>query len=264
MSYHSSDDEGTYRKELGRGHIYILDGSRVTGVTTILNALPKPLAKWGAEKTAELAINEWDRLSQLPVSARLRELEGAPWRDLEFSAAKGTKIHQYAEARARGTTLTLSADVAGYVEACSAFLDDWQVRPVLSERPVFSRQHRYGGSFDLIADLGDNQRWLLDYKTSRSIWGDTGLQLAAYRYADFYLDEDGAEQPMPEVDQCGVIWLRPDGTYELHPYTADRDVHALFLSLKAVSEGQDDIKSYQGPAIPPPVTLAAYSGRESR
>jgi hypothetical protein len=247
----------TYRKEFGKGHIYILDGQRVPGATTVLGALPKPLAKWGAEKVAELAVNEWSRLGRLPIAARLKELESAPWRDLDQAAVKGTTVHRHAEALAHGETLTLPGDVAGYVKACRAFFDGWSVCPVLTEVAVFSRRNHYGGSPDLIADLADGKRWLLDYKTGKSIWGDTGLQLAAYRYADFYLDESGSEQPIPEVDECGVIWLRPDGTFELHPYTANRSVLHVFLALKEVYLAQDDIKSYQGPSLAAPVKLSA-------
>lgn len=255
MSAEPITEAQTYRKEFGKGHIYILDGQRCPGSTTIMGALPKPLAKWGAEKVAELAVNEWSRLARLPIAARLKELEAAPWRDLDHAAVQGTAVHRYAQSLADGHTLTLPGDVAGYVKACRAFFSDWQVQPVLSEVPVFSRKHRYGGSLDLIADLADGKRWLLDYKTGKSIWGDTGLQLASYRYADFYLNEAGSECDIPEVDECGVVWVRPDGTYELHPYTANRSVFRVFLALKEVYLAQDDIKSYQGPALAKPVVL---------
>jgi hypothetical protein len=55
-------------------------------------------------------------------------------------------------------------------------------------------------------------RLLIDLKTNRSgIFGETALQLAGYRHADTYLDEDGNEQPMLEVDGCAAVHITADG-----------------------------------------------------
>jgi hypothetical protein len=63
------------RRNHGRGHSYRIDGRKVPGVTTILNALPKQLTKWAAEKGADHAINHWDELAALPLAER-REVPG--------------------------------------------------------------------------------------------------------------------------------------------------------------------------------------------
>ncbi|MFJ4226489.1 hypothetical protein ACIPYV_02860 [Paenarthrobacter nicotinovorans] len=36
---------------------------------------------------------------------------------------------------------------------------------------------------------------MIDLKTSRYVYGETGLQTAAYSLAEYHLDEDGKEQP---------------------------------------------------------------------
>ena len=84
------------------------------------------------------------------------------------------------------------------------------------------------GTLDLVADLADGQRWLLDWKTTASgIWPESALQLAAYRNADFYIDDNGDEQPMPPVDQAGCVWLSADG-YDLIPVDAGPDTFRSF------------------------------------
>jgi hypothetical protein len=90
------------------------------------------------------------------------------------------------------------------------------------------------GTFDLVADLS-NQRWILDIKTTRSgIFGETALQIAAYRHAEFYLDDKGHQQPMPACDAAGAIWVRADG-YDLIPVEAGDDVYRMFRYVQQVA-----------------------------
>jgi len=67
--------------------------------------------------------------------------------------------------------------------------------------------------------IGDT-RWLLDWKTSKGVYGETALQTAAYAGAEFY-DDDGVETPLPEVDRIGVVHITEAGT-QMRPFR-DRD-----------------------------------------
>jgi len=257
----TATDNFTGRQEYGFGHTYFIDGRKVTGVTTAIGSgYPKNLAKWGCETTANFAIDNWQRLGRLTVSARLRELTGAPWADRDRAAVRGTNVHTLAEKVMRGEQVTVPADVAGYVTSCQKFLSDWDVKPVHIELPVFSRKHSYGGTADLIAKLTDGQTWLLDWKTNRSgPFGDVAFQLSAYRYADFYIGNSDGEQPVnelsiPDVDACGVVWLQEDG-YQFYPYTSDRSVFKQFLSIMDVARSVEDTRGYKGMALAKPVRL---------
>ena len=107
------------------------------------------------------------------------------------------------------------------------------------------------GTFDLVAKL-HGETWLLDLKTTRSgIFGETALQLAAYRHAEFYLDTEGEEQPMPEVDRVGAIWCRADG-YDLIPVEAGADVYRMFQYAQMVARFTTELgKSWVLPALQP-------------
>ena len=242
------------RRNHGRGHSYYLGDRKLDGVTTLIsNGLPKPaLVKWAARCAAELAVNEWDLLAELPVADRLGRLIDAPNAMRDAAAVKGTRVHALADQLAQGEEVQVPEDLAGHVESCVRFLNEWQVETVHTERPVYHEKYLYAGTFDLIADI-DGERWLLDFKTNKSgAFGDTAFQLAAYANATHYQHPDGTILPMWDVDRCGVIWLRSDG-YDLYPYHVNQDVFRQFLYIQQVARAAAECRDYRGDALTPPV-----------
>lgn len=241
----------------GWGHRYALDGNLVPSVTTVLNAsLNKPGLVGSAVKltAAWCAINV-DSLHRSDVDG-LRGpglLDESQWRDLAtkhhrnvWNEARdvGVNVHTIAEqlvygaqmpaAQADGTPWT--DDVTRMAEQLADFMDRTSLRPVVHESLVYHAVHRYAGRFDLIADLdveGVRARWLLDYKTGASgVWGEASLQATAYRAATHVqIERDGdlVDVDMPAVDQCGALWVRPDG-WELLPLTTNADQFDAFLA----------------------------------
>ena len=247
-------DGQTKRINRGRGHSYVLDGVKVPGVTTLINGgFPRrALVDWAARTVAGHAVDHWAELAELPPSERLRRLERAHIDERDAAAVRGTRVHRLAEPLARGEEVDVPDELAGHVEACVRFLDQWDVEVIFSERPVFSRRYRYGGSPDLVARLADGQTWLLDWKTNqRGPYGDHAFQLAAYRFAEFWLDENNVERPMPPIDAAGVVWLRADG-YDLYPVEADEHVFRQFLYIAQVSAAAEECRDYIGDALLPP------------
>ena len=127
------------------------------------------------------------------------------------------------------------------------------LRPVVVEGVCGHRKHRWMGTFDLIADMA-GQRWLLDLKTTRSgIFGETALQLAAYRHAEFYLDADGNEVPMPDVERVGAVWCRADG-YDVIPVVADGGTYRMFQYAQMVARFTTGLgREWVGEALRPEV-----------
>lgn len=238
----------TKRRNHGRGHSYLLDGEPVSGVTTLISkGFPKTgLINWAAETVAAKAVDEWDVLARLPVSERLRTLAKAHNAVRDAAGLRGTRVHALAHRLVLGEQVDVPPELAGHVQSCVRFLDDWDIQPIITEQPVFSREHQYGGSPDLIGKARDGKTWLLDWKTNRKgPYGDMAFQLAAYRYADFYLDEDGLEQPMPDIDEVGVVWLRADG-YDLFPFEAGRAQFRSFLYIAQVAAAAQECRDYMG------------------
>lgn len=211
---------GIQRINGSRGHWYKLDGQKADGVTTLIGGgLPKPaLSYWSAKTVAEYVADNLPVVSDLVASGRdpaIAALKAVPWAQRDEAARRGTEVHGLAEKLIHGDEVEVVPELlVGHVNACVKFLDEWQLRPVLVEAVIASRKWRYCGTLDVVADLPDGRRMLLDYKTSRSgIFAETALQLAAYRHAEVYVDVEGNEQPMAELGIVGAlaVWIRGDG-----------------------------------------------------
>jgi hypothetical protein len=259
------------RRNHGKGHTYINTdtGARVPGVSTIIgDGIPKKaLINWAANATAEYAVDHWDNLTDLPPSARMKELQGARYAVSDAAANKGTQVHKLAERLVHGDKVAVPAGLEGHVESYVAFLDEFDVQPILVERTVWSPEHNYCGTFDLIAQLLDpddpepdetlreRNTWLLDIKTNRSgIFGETALQLAAYRYAELVIGEGGEEDgPLPLIDLTGAVHVRADG-YDLIPVDAGQEQFRAFLYAMQVGQFVNTSRDLVGEAIISPTT----------
>lgn len=146
----------------------------------------------------------------------------------DSAASRGTSIHKAIEESLgrsdEGTTPIVEA----------ALLCDWLRRdglvPRYLERRVYSRLHRYSGTFDCIATDQSGKLVLLDWKTSKSIYPEFRLQTAAYVKA---FEEETGET----IDRRIIVRIGEDG---VHPYTFGRETlrgdWSAFLGAKALYE----------------------------
>jgi hypothetical protein len=264
-------------KKHGSGHSYVDDeagGEKIAGVTTLVgDGLPKPaLMNWHAEATAAYAVDNWEELSKLTPSARMKKLMGGRYESRDAAAKKGKQIHTLAERLQAGEKVTVPDELVGYVESCVAMLNDFDLRPVHTEAVVYSEKYRHAGRLDLIADVllpdmpeyehiprGEDgySRGLFDWKSGRTgIFGDVSLQLAPYRFAEFMILPDGSVIEMPDVDFVAGVWLTPRG-YEVRPLVCDREQYRDFLYVKEVARIQTSLRDLVGEPIVPP-TASAY------
>lgn len=248
------------RRNHGRGHSYYLNGAKVPGATTILGkGYPKHLEKWAADQSTAYAVDNWETLSELPVSERIKLISGARFADRDQAARRGTEVHGLAQRLAAGEDLPVPDELVGHVDAYLAFAEEWGLREVFVEAPVANLRWGYCGTVDAIADLADGARWLLDLKTGRSgIFREAALQLSAYRNAEWIVGRDGVPVPMPEVNKVGAVWLKADRTYELVPLDAGPETFRVFLYAQQIAlfDDRDDVL---GAALDPP-TLEVANG----
>ncbi|MDR3638513.1 MAG: hypothetical protein P4L84_32210, partial [Isosphaeraceae bacterium] len=71
-----------------------------------------------------------------------------------------------------------------------------------------------------------------DVKTGAGLYGETGLQLAGYNFADF-IGRPGVARRfrLPRATRFGVIHVRPEGA-RLVEYHVDRGTFAAFLEAR--------------------------------
>lgn len=269
------------RKDNGRNHFYVdldADGERVPGVTTILDqGLPKKaLINWAGNATAEYAIDQWDALTPLTPSARLKKLQGGRYEAKDEAANRGTQVHKLGERLIAGERVVVPDLLRPYVDSYVRFMDEFQLRARYVEAVVYSETHRYVGTLDIFGDilLPDMPEYddlprdadgfvcdcLIDAKTNRSgIFGETALQLAGYRFAEFMQPDPSNPETafdMPHVAWTGAVWVRPNG-YSLIPVAAGEEQHRAFLYAQQVGIFDQGSRDLIGDPIEPP-TASRY------
>lgn len=222
-------------------HSYSLDGKRVPGVTTIGKRAERPdgLIRWAARSAAECAAAHLEELPVMGEAAWVRNVAAESDRRRDAGMTAGKQLHSIAQRLVYGdpvkttdpdTGEPYSDDVVRMGEQVADFMDRWDVTPdtALVECPVFHDEHRYAGTFDLVAVLRGGKRWLIDYKTGSSgVWAETAMQLTAYRRATHVQIRDH-DLLMPPVECAAALWVRPDG-WEFLPVVTDEDTWDAFL-----------------------------------
>ena len=262
-------------EESDDGRWYIIDGQRLMSVTTAFNAIAKRgLVPWAGKLAAEQAFME---LPTLVLSSRRRPCERtsnrcghdltevcercpcrecracvAKWvadRHLRESARRadeGTRVHDVAEWWSfHGVIKPHDEDVAPYVKAFEAFVDEYGITPddvLLSEALLVHRDIGAAGTTDgivrfhaerteaaaklisrllqvpwkqaqkrkLTADL------MIDYKTREGdeakLYPEYALQLAGYRHFPVVrIKNSDHEEPLQPTDGGLIVQLRPEG-----------------------------------------------------
>lgn len=241
-----------------KSHRYKLDGEWATGVTTALNkGIAKPfLIDWAAREVARYAADNLDTLNDLPDAESVYDLlRQAHNRTRDKAAVRGNDVHELAERLVHGEEIDVPEHLVGYVEGYARFLDAWQPTPIFTERPCANRKWRYAGTPDAGVVLPSGERLLMDWKTGRGVYGEFAMQLAAYKNAEFYLDEgDKTEVPMPEFDGLAVVHVTPTGTDVFRvadPVAAWKD----FLHVLWVARADKRIRDQIGAPSPAPVLM---------
>lgn len=241
-----------------RLYIHPVTGEYIPGVTSTIDNLPKPyLRAWSQKLVAEEAVNKFDQLERLRGAnedAAVKWLKEAPNRVTRKSAREGKIAHGYMEDQALGLEVDTSKEdpaVVAMVAHHKHFMDTLHPEAILLEEGIWSERHDYAGTFDavmrfdcpdiMVRDSEGNERPLvgivwLDNKTTRSgVHPEVGLQLAAYRFAEYLLREDGTVVKNNPGDFAMVLHVRPEG-WELVPVEAGPEELKVFLHLRAITD----------------------------
>lgn len=221
-------------------HNYYLDGEGpIPSVTTILKIVDKsgPLIGWAKRITAEAALRHATELPQwiedFGGDGAVGMLTKATNVIRDKAANAGSEIHQLADAIVKGQEVVVPEELQPYVNSLLKWQTDFEPEYLASEEMVYSRRG-YAGTLDAICRIAGDV-WLLDYKTSKGVYEETALQLAAYGAADFIgRPGDPNRYAIPAIDQYGVVHIRPEGA-ELVPYDVTGAFEA-FLAAKRLGE----------------------------
>jgi hypothetical protein len=240
-----------------RNHAYRLAGLQAPGVTT---AIGRTTAKPGlpiaaAEQAAIWALDHLGDVRKMGEGDWIKAAKMAHRDVWDQAKHRGTFLHDAARALVAGEELSpfdedgnaWPPEVRTAAQHLARFMDDFDVQPLIVERPVFHETDRWAGTVDLVARLSDGRVLVLDYKTGKAnrytghaVYPEHAIQLAAYRHASHYQHEDPAtgeltDLPMVETDGAAVVWAHPEG-YQLRPVRADASAYDVFLHMLPVAE----------------------------
>jgi len=172
------------------GRYYTIDGEKYPSVTTILDVLNKPqLVNWAARLTRDyikdelFAFRRADSLKDLNIDDLLTKSASEHNRVKTAAADRGTDIHRRIASYVGNKYQYIAHDEDPVVTAFRAWQDSAQFVPIASEKLVYSLEHGYAGTTDLIGVVRNGRLALLDIKTGRGVYPEYKLQLAAYAVA---------------------------------------------------------------------------------
>jgi len=250
------EDKSEVRKDSNDGRTYVWGGESFDSVTSILSrAIPKPaLINWAKKVTAEYAVENYEQLGSLidtDVQGAIDWLKGAAWRQRDKAANLGTYVHDVIEAQILGLAEPEPPydehDPLKMVMQFHDFVDTVKPKWIAAEAVVFNRAHGYAGTLDAICTI-DDDTYLVDVKTGKGVYAETALQLVAYRNAEFMGLPDGEELPMPPVNECAVLHIRPEG-WKLIPMTAGDREWAFFTRACTMAKFGDESRDMVGKPI---------------
>lgn len=194
-------------------HRYFVNGSSYPSVSSLIK---KHETKVDFKQIAKAVAKRDDR----PLDEVLNDWE----KKKNDACALGTQTHNYAEFY-DGT----QSPINGFQEAAKKFFDELPdyYEVIFKELRMYSREYKYAGTSDLILlDKRTNTLVIADFKTNKDLWKSYQMlqgkfnHLEQNNYNKYQLQlsyyQIMLEQSGYEVSNRALIWLKPDGNYELH------------------------------------------------
>jgi hypothetical protein len=251
------------RRQTKAGRFYEIDNSSLPSVTNILQILNKPaLVPWAAKVEREMVLKVaadfyQDTLKTPPMSragwmltatSRLGK-EKASAKELAKASEIGTQVHGLIEWSLKGELMYEAGPSPQISDAAQwAFMayQDWRktvnMKPLFTEQVVYSRTHGYAGTLDLLAEI-NGELSVIDFKSGKSVYPESYLQNAAYRYA---VREMQHGNPLR-----GYIVRLPknlsDPEFEVKECPPEKDCMEVFLNAKRLWEWSQKNDTYKPP-----------------
>lgn len=228
-----------------QGHHYLLDGKKITGVTTILNVIAKPaLINWAANMAVDYIENKVLFNSDTNIS----EIRYMDWIDWIKEARKahcqkrdkagdiGTFVHKQIEKWINNKpTEKMTLQAQKMFRNFTNWATENKVKFLASERQVYSEKYFFAGTYDFLCKI-DGKIWLGDIKTSSGIYPEMFFQCAGYQICE----EEMGER---KIDGHIIVNLKKDGTFKEKRSISNKDNKTAFLSALALYRVINKVKN---------------------
>jgi hypothetical protein len=177
------------------GRTYKLPGHdeiALPSVTTVLGKVwPKPaLMNWFAKRGREAMAEYLGEYMGEPITPGLLENAVAeakmrPRADAQDAANLGSEAHVLIERQLKGEVIHVPVALRSVIEAFNSWLGGQELELVDSEVAVYTATPgaSYAGTIDALFERPDKTLVLVDFKTSKAVYPDHLVQLAAYASA---------------------------------------------------------------------------------
>ncbi|PJJ44142.1 hypothetical protein ATK23_1363 [Glutamicibacter mysorens] len=169
--------------DLGRMYCRQVGGEAIVpSITTVISMDKLDLSGWAGYMAAK-ALSDDHRLVHAvgdrgQLRSLIRDAAGAAEAYRDSAAARGDRVHNYAEQRAlRALDLEHDLEAAqaaleannelGFARHFDQWWDDYNVQPIAAEVTVWNHSVGYAGTIDLVAKIGGRTS-LVDYKTKNT------------------------------------------------------------------------------------------------
>lgn len=195
----------------------------------------KFLPKYYARLVAEYAVKHLDTISyqvnQFGEDVAIGSLKAVPSQP-NRNAGIGDEIHDAIDQFCQGGDYPkgLSLTAGHMYDQWLHFVTHYPMRIVRSEFTVWSYEHGFAGTGDLMVETADGLG-IVDTKSGNNLYPEVALQTSGLAHADVILDADGTEHPMPKIDWQGGFHIRPRSA-KLYRLARTDEAWDTFLACK--------------------------------
>lgn len=160
------------------------------------------------------------------------------------AGTKGDKIHQATEDidkngeidinakyenKEKGEMEELTVEELEAIQSYQRFIDEVKPELIANEMTVFAE--KYAGTLDRIWGITENEKrqiWIVDIKTSKSIWKDMILQVSSYSHADIDYEKLGITEEEWNNRKLAILQLGYTKNKNGYKFTEIPDRYDLF------------------------------------
>ena len=231
-------------------HLFTANGDKVISVTACTSVIDKsgPLIYWAVGLARDFLLGNIKGLVKDTKGddiVKLIEEASKQHRIKKQEAADvGTQVHKWVElfikAKTDNDTPKIPDDpkVFNGISAFLKWVDEHKVKFLSSEKHIYSKKYKYAGIMDAEAVIG-GKTCVVDFKTSKGIYPEFRLQVAAYQAA---VEEETGK------DYSGDKWIvrfgKEDGEFEAHQFGEQTEDFKAFLSALTLRKRLKELDTY--------------------
>ena len=216
-------------------HLYLANGEKADGVTSVLGTLAKPaLIYWAANKASEYIqenLKPGVSYDELQIQELVEGAKMAHRKRSKEAADVGTLAHNWISKWIKGENPESLTNTTAK-EICERFVqwaEEKKVEFVFSEKKIYSKRKGYAGTCDFVSKI-DGGLWVGDIKTANAFYPEQLWQASAYREA---LAEEFKEKYAGRI----IVRCGKDGSFEEKEDSSEenhfKDLSAFFGLLSA-------------------------------